>query len=348
MDVFKFFEVVSEKQKTISKLDELLSRKASLDKEINETIVQLGEAYRYKDILKKQNILQSTDMDHVRKRTNELAECDFNLFKEFLSKFKIFESQPHENSFKALIEKELQQACKASPSVANFIYTKYLEGFQKWWKSMGNNVWLGKNSSLWQKVKEHIRTEINEITKLEIKEIEGCGTLSNDQLVQKLSDVIEQSTVLNIVTNPNTHVLQKRKTHLALKNLGYDNYLFIGIKSLMFPRTEIKCLWPSMWCEVLVVDCGSDCNVAHLVLDTLQRSAGFSNSDDSTAETLINILHKYKQKLILISPQINASEFHEELRNSFTYFEDNQDVLDLDEQSQKQILETPFNVQGTK
>ena len=62
---------------------------------------------------------------------DELAKCDFNLFEEFLSKVKIlvFQNQSNEEFLKGLIEKELQQACKGSPSVANFIYTKFEEGF---------------------------------------------------------------------------------------------------------------------------------------------------------------------------------------------------------------------------
>jgi len=63
---------------------------------------------------------------------DELAKCDFNLFEEFLSKVKIFHSQSNEESLKGLIETELQQACKASPSVANFIYTKFEESLYKW------------------------------------------------------------------------------------------------------------------------------------------------------------------------------------------------------------------------
>jgi hypothetical protein len=78
---------------------------------------------------------------------------------------------------------------------------------------------------------------------------------------------------LNIVTNSNTCIFTKIETSQALNNLGYKNSLFVGIKSLMVPHKEINNLWPCKWCDVLVIDRYSDGNVAHKVLDILQKSA---------------------------------------------------------------------------
>jgi hypothetical protein len=86
------------------------------------------------------------------------------------------------------------------------------------------------------------------------------------------------------------------------------------------------------------------------VLDILQHSAeceqGLNISDDNTAEPFFNVLQKYKQTLILISPRQKASGFQEKLPN-ISYFEDNCNISDLDKKSQKQILERPVNFQGT-
>jgi hypothetical protein len=82
----------------------------------------------------------------------EVSKCDFTLFKEFLSKVKIFQSQSNEESLKGFIEKELQAACKATHSMVNFIYTKFEEGFTNWWKKHENVVWISENSELWHAV----------------------------------------------------------------------------------------------------------------------------------------------------------------------------------------------------
>ena len=109
-------------------------------------------------------------------------------------------------------------------------------------------------------------------------------------------------------------------------------------------------MWPCKWSDVLVVDCGSDGKEAHTFLDILQKSAecgqGLDMTDKNTVKTSPVISQKCQQKLILISRRKMASVFQEKLRNIF-YFEDNCDITDLDEKSQKQILERSVNFQGT-
>jgi hypothetical protein len=332
-DIFEFFKELSEYHEHVVKLDTVLKSRDSLEKEINQTLQKLQNSVTYNKIFKKLDKLQSTEnTDNLTKLIDELAKYDFTLFEEFLSKVKIFQNQSNEESIQGLIETEIQDACKASRSVANFIYTKFSGGFHKWWKKGGNVVWLNKNSEQWQAVQKYIITEIKEISKHEIQEIRRCGTLVNQQHVQKLSDAIAQNTVLNIVTNSNFSTLLKLKTYQALNTLGFQNSLFIGVKALIFPRKVITNFWPCKWSEILVVDCGPDGDMAHTVLERLQEYAdcgeGLDNSDDNTAETLINVLKKYKQKLILISPPIKASVLPKESQNIFKDFEDNCEISD--------------------
>jgi hypothetical protein len=94
----------------------------------------------------------------------ELEKCDFTLYKEFLSKVKIFHSQSNEKGLKWLIVNELNDACKVSCSVAKCIYTKFEEEFSKWWEKGGNVLWLSENAQIWQNVVTHVITEMNEIS----------------------------------------------------------------------------------------------------------------------------------------------------------------------------------------
>jgi len=350
-DIFGFFEELSRYQELIRELDRLLKGGTFGDEDINLEIKNFRSSVSSKAILGKLSSLKSNlNKDYINRLKEEVSNCDFILYKEFLTKVKIFQGQSSEESYKELIGKELQQACKASPSVANFVYTKCEESFSKWWVSDGEVVWLNENSEQWQEVQKHIITEIKEISNPEIQEINGCGVRFTEQHVKKLSDAIKQNTVLNVVTNSKVRILQKVKTYQALNTLGYSNSIFIGIKSLMYQRKEIEKLWPCKWCDVLVVDCDSDSNVAHRVLDILQQSAdceqGLDISSDNTAEPFFDVLQKYKQNLILISPRQKASGFQKKLQN-ISYFEDNCDILDLDLKSQKQILASPVNFQGT-
>jgi hypothetical protein len=181
-----------------------------VDKEIYEKIKRLQDSVANSTIFGNLDSLKSKkNTDYVTKCIDEIAKCDFTLFEEFLSKVKIFHSQSNEEVLKGLTEKVLQEASKASLSVANFIYTKFEEGFSNWWKRDGNVVWINENSDLWQEVQKSIITEIKETSEPEIQEIDRCGISFNPQHVQKLSDAIKENTVLKIVTNSSVHILQK-------------------------------------------------------------------------------------------------------------------------------------------
>jgi len=348
-DIYEFFEELSQYHKFITEIDSLLKGGTSVDKDINLKIQDFQRPIKSKEMLGKLNSLKSNlNKDYVCIIIKEVSECDFTLFKEFLSKVKIFQGQTHEKSLKQLIEKELQQACKAPLSVVNSIYTKFEEGFSKWWERDRNMVWLNENSELWKTVEKDVITEIKKISEYEIQEIVGFCIRFSEQHVQTLSDAIKQNTVLNIVTKSSSRVLQKLKIYQALNN--YKNVIFIGIKSLINKPKEIRNLWSCKWSDVLVVDCDSDGNVIHTVLDILQQSADCKQvsdvSDDNRAESFVDVLQKNEQKVIFISRQIIRSFFQRNLRN-ISYVEDNCEFSELDEKSQKQILERPVKFQGT-
>jgi len=300
-DIFGFFEELSRCQELIRELDSLLKGGTFGDEDINLMIKNFRSSVSSKAILGKVSSLKSDmNKDYVNRLKEEVSKCDFTLYKEFLTKVKIFQGQSNEESFKGLIGKEIQDACKASPSFVNFIYTKFEEGFSKLWVRDREIVWLNENSELWLGVQTNLITEIKEISKPETQEIKGCGIRFSEQHVQKLSDAIKQNTVLNIVTNSSSRILQKLKTYQALNTLGYKNSLFIGIKSLINKRKDINKLWSCKWSDVLVVDCDSDGNVVHRVLDILQQSAdcekGLDISDDNTIEHFVDVLQKYQQR----------------------------------------------------
>jgi hypothetical protein len=154
-DIFGFFEELSRCHDLIRELESLLESRALVDKDINEII---QNSLNNNTIFGNLNSLKSKKKTHyVTTQIKEIGKCDFTVFKEFLNKVKIFHCQSNKVSFKDLVEKELQDACKA-PSDANFIYTKFEEGLSKWWKRGGNVEWLDQNSELWQNVQKYIIT----------------------------------------------------------------------------------------------------------------------------------------------------------------------------------------------
>jgi hypothetical protein len=354
-DIFEFFEELSQYHDFNRKLDSLLNRETFENKEINKMIKSLQTSVTSKAILGKLKRLKSKlDTDYIRSLIKELGESDFSLFKEFLTKVKIFHSQTNEESLKMLTVRELKHSCKASRTVANSIYTKSEKGISRWREETGNGVWLSTNAELWQNIEKYFITETMEISKAELSDTVGCGVHFNEQCIKRFSDAIKQHTFLNIITNSNIRILHELKTYQALNYLGYTNSLFIGLKSPMIRPKEIRKLWPCKWSAALVIDCDCDGNVADILLDIFQNNSdyeqGSDSSDDHKAETVVDILANYQQKVILISRQQHkdlASRLREKLGNIYAEYEDNSNISDLDAKSQKQILERTVNFQGT-
>jgi hypothetical protein len=232
-DIFVFFEELARFHDLVRELEITLRWGTFVDKEINEMIDSLQSSVTTAAILGKLNSLKSKlNKDGVTDSIKELAKCDFTLYKEFLSKVKIFQNQSNEKSLNELIEKEIIDACKASPPVANSIYTKFVEGCYNWSEEVGDVVWLSKDSSIWQNIEKCLIREVNKISEPELQEFVGCGIRFSQQHIQRLCDTITQNTILNIVTNSNMRILQKLKTYQALNFLRYKNSLFISLKTL--------------------------------------------------------------------------------------------------------------------
>jgi hypothetical protein len=144
-DIFGFFEELSLYQKRTGDLDSMLKGRKPVIEEVILKIEGFRRSVRNEEILGMLNSLHSNlNKNKVTRLIKEVSKCDFTLYKEFLNKVKIFHSQSNEKSLKRLIEKELQQACKASHSVVNFIYTKFEEGFTNWWGKDGDVEWLSE------------------------------------------------------------------------------------------------------------------------------------------------------------------------------------------------------------
>ena len=326
-DIFKFFEELSRYAEGILQMEKLMV------KQIKEKIKEFRLTFTRKEILDSLDGLQSNP-NNMEKLVKELQKCDFSLYGEFLGKMKIFQCQSNENLFDTLIKKELQEACQASPSFANSIYKKFDEALRQWWEKSGNVKWLSENSHVWQSVKKCVIEKIKQLSGSEIEKTVRCDLSFNQQHLKRLSDAIQQNTVLNIIPNTKFSILSKLKTYQTLVSLNYKYSIFISSKSLLSRRKEVFKLWPCKWSATLVIDC--------------EKQSG--SVDENMIDTLVSFLRQYQQKVILISPRQEenlASRLREKLGNICRDYEDTCDISDLDAKSQKEIMERKVNFQGT-
>jgi hypothetical protein len=99
--IFGYFEEFSGYHELIKELDSLLKGGTSVNKDIKLKIEEFRSSVINKAILGKLNTLKSNlNKDYVTRLKEELSKCDFTLYKEFLSKVKIFHIQSNEESLK--------------------------------------------------------------------------------------------------------------------------------------------------------------------------------------------------------------------------------------------------------
>jgi hypothetical protein len=149
IDIFGFFEELSRYHDLVGIKGSLLKGDTFEDEEINEMIKSVRSSFTdQKTVDGLKSAIPTLSKDDVKRWIKEIGKCDFTLYKEFLNKVKIFQSQSNEKTLKNLIKKELKDACKVSSSVANSIYTKFEEGFSEWCEKVGEVEWLMKDSKL--------------------------------------------------------------------------------------------------------------------------------------------------------------------------------------------------------
>jgi len=316
-DILEFFKELSRYAEGILQLECLVKREKLMVRQIEEKIKELRLTFTRKEILDSLNGLQSNPSS-MDKLVEELKKCDFSLYGEFLGKVKIFQCQTNEKCLETLIKEELQEACQASASCANSIYGNYVETLIQWWEKSGSVKWLSENSHVWQNVKQRLIDKIKQLSESEIEETTRCDVRFSQQHIERLSDAIQQNTALNIITNSKFSILSKLKTYQTLVSLNYKNSLFINSESLMSRRKEILKLWPCKWSATLVIDC-------EMKSDRV---------DENVIDTLVGLLRKYQQKVILISPTQHenlASRLGEKLGDIYMDFEDKCNISDLDE-----------------
>jgi hypothetical protein len=240
-DIFDFFKELSRYYKSISDLQ---------NKDIKQEIENINSTFTNSVIRKKLNNLKSEPSnDAVRKMIKELEKCDYSLYTEFLQKVKIFQCQSNVISFETSIKKEVQYACHTSRSGTDSIYKELEVVLIQWWKEEGSVKWFSGSSRVWHNLKHYW---------IEKKEFLACGIRFSKQHRQPLSDALQRSSLLNVITNTDCGNLSKLKIYQALNSLGYKNSLFISLKSLMNRREEVENLWLCKWSPVLVVDCEQD------------------------------------------------------------------------------------------
>jgi hypothetical protein len=329
-DIFDFFEELSRYYNFLLGLEYMLYRGAYVDR-VRQEIRNIRWRFTSAEILQKLEDLERKGKVQLREQKKELEKYHFSLYKEFLQKVKIFHSQSNVHSTNDLIKKELQEACHTSPTGTESIYKKIVDHVTEWWGERVSAEWLSERSVIWQNVKQCLIEKIRTESKLEFQE----SLCFKESHIQSLSDVLQRSCLLNVITTTNGGPLSKLKIYQSLNSLCYRDSLFISLKALMKRREQILEFWPCKWSSVLVVDC----------------EQGPDDFDNNLVDIISGMLLHSEKKIAVISQRKHqnlASGFQKKLRDNYASYEDDCNLLHLDDKSQQHILKRTVDFQGTE
>jgi len=335
-DIFEFFKELELFADCILKLENSIKDQGLKEDQVEKAIQGFQSMFSRQEIKNSLELLKSNPSER-EKMVTKLKICNFSLYREFLSKVKIFQNQPHQKFFEQLINKELQAACQVSLSCAKSIYSEFKKGLNEWCDKSRAVKWLSKDFYAWKIVKQNLMDEIVKFSKTKFHETVGYVLLFNQQHIDGLSEAIKQNNLLNIITKQEFNTLSKLKTRQTLLSLDYRNSLFINLKDLLSGYKNIFNLWPCEWSSALVIDCQQTSNILN------------DNVVSTIVDTLVSVLSLSRTKVILISESEHvhfASHLRKKAGNIYNYIEENCKFSDLDTESQKQVLGKTVKFQG--
>ncbi|XP_069682158.1 uncharacterized protein [Periplaneta americana] len=310
--IFKIFDDLQSCEDVLNSVLEK-SEEHTLNNTDIQKIKAVMKCIKDEDIEKKLGLL-------TKQPTKDSLVCLLNKFKKsynlskkelFLKKLQVFDGQSGYEALDEVIMKEINSICKTDDKETSKIYEELIRHVKDWWcgpKSIAE--FLTKHTKFWTDMMQEREEKVKQLSSDKLGQIRDLGiSFCNDEVI-KLSTLLSSKGVVNVVAKHGVSLFSCIKVGQALQKLGYTNSIFTDLTALRYQQQDVMSLWPSQWCEFLVVDCGD-------------------NND--------NFNYSVQGKLILVSCQ--------EINNQFIH-KDDFDFQACEEETKERILEKKVNFQG--
>ncbi|XP_069702448.1 uncharacterized protein [Periplaneta americana] len=248
---------------------------------------------------------------------NVVRKLDYvSYFDTFLNKFQILDGQANANALDDVIKRQICKICATDCHETNTIYEELIKHIKTWWES--GNTFITEEAEFWRNM---MQSRVDRVTQLSADKIQQLDDLnvSFRDLDSELIPLCD--SLVNVVADRGSTLLSCAKLRQILNASENTKYMFIDLEVMNYKKQEVLSLWPSRWCDILVVDCGKsdkgvevlrDMDLDHkykLVLVTTNAisgvkcvfdSCGYVKLDDTAQSVLLerNIMFQnYKVKL---------------------------------------------------
>ncbi|XP_069691160.1 uncharacterized protein [Periplaneta americana] len=307
--VIALFKDLQHCQQSIRNIYERIGDKQVLDDSLLleiEELVKTVKISEIKDLIKSfRNKPTKINLKTFLQETDYISSIDI-----FLKNIQVIDGQAGVEELNDVIKQEIYEACGTDQHETNEIFNELIKHTETWWRR--GTEYLTEDSQFWGDI---MKSRGNRVAQLSAQKLQQLDRLSIR--FRYPEQIPLNASVINVVAERGCSLLSCVKVRQLLDATGETKYLFIDLPLLEHKEKEVLSLWPTRWCDILVVDCG--------------------DNERGSAVVLYNKL-RHKSKLVLVT-----SDVVQDIENVHL---DVCDFEQLDEKTQKRLFEESVTFQG--
>ncbi|XP_069687365.1 uncharacterized protein [Periplaneta americana] len=238
-----------------------------------------------------------------------LEELDYvSSLSTFLNKLKVLDGQADVNALDDVIRRQVHATCGTNFDETNRIHKELIQYIETWWRS--GTEFITEEAEFWRNIMQSRVDRVAHLSALKLQELDSINVRFRDSELTPLD-----GCVVNIVADTGCTLLSCAKLCQTLQELEKTEYLLVDVSVMKHQMEEVLSLWPTRWCDTLIVDCGK--------------------SDEGTS-LLLELGHKYKLVLVTSSVIPGAECVHF----------DTCGYMQMNETTQRIVLEKSIMFQG--
>ncbi|XP_069687355.1 uncharacterized protein [Periplaneta americana] len=318
--VFSLSENNEEDEFVMSLLNEYAYCKQSLDsihcRNGESIIIQPAIIQEISELL---NSIKSTDLisllENLKNRPLKqnlekiLEELDYVSSRStFLNKVKVLDGQADVNALDDVIRRQIHETCRTNSDETNRIHKELIQHIEAWWRS--GTEFITEEAEFWRNM---MQSRIDRVARLSSLKLQQLNSINVRFRVSEITPM--DGSVVNVVSDSGCTLLSCAKLRQMLDALDKPKYLIVDMSVIKHQMQEMLSLWPTRWCDTLIVDCGKS---------------------DEGSSLLLELGHKYKLVLVTSSVIPGAKCVHF----------DTCGYMQMDEATQVVLLEKSIMFQG--
>ncbi|XP_069687360.1 uncharacterized protein [Periplaneta americana] len=249
--------------------------------------------------------------NHPSKQTLEeiLEKLDYVSSRNaFLNKLKVLDGQADVNALDDVIKNQIHEACGTDSDETNRIHKELIQHIETWWRQ--GTEFITEDAEFWRSMMQSRVDRVARLSSLKLQQLDCINVRFRDSELTPLDE-----SVVNVVADTRCTLLSCAKLRQTMETLEKTKYLLVDVSVIKHQMQEVISLWPTRWCDTLIVDCGKS---------------------DEGASLLLELGHKYKLVLVTSSVIPGAECVHF----------DTCGYMQMDEATQRVLLDKSLMFQG--